>query len=822
MTTLADFRKQYPQYDDMDDAALSDALYRKYYSDIPRADFDAKIGYQSPKEQESSTIKDVGQQSLLGFNRGINDLIGLPGEALASGAEFLGVPHEYADKLRWNNPVSRAIGRPDILPETTAGRYAESVGRGFGASVAPEAAIWAKGLQAARAVQPATSTLGQVVRNIGETIAENPASAAAASAASITGASLASHHAAENGFGPVGQTIAGIVGGVTPAAVGAGARGSANAIRNARANQGEAGAYGSMVDDIGRSVDEFKNEVAAGPSRQNVGTNRRTLDILGEEMVNHGGDVAAAQVATVQRIMREYGVSQQTARNQVRRLTEVHEDSDLFLSEYPAVASSDAAQRMRQPGNTDLDELGRIEPTATQNTIDYLVNKGSAQSARDTKAALIRRQETLAPSMRESLQEIGPQVQTGPRTYRPATIEDADDMIDAATTAGRLAYNIAHSQPLAIPRTQFQQDFENFITYWEGRAARRAGAESDAIRAALREFRDHEGNLLRADGPDGLQLLQDARSAIGRTIRKAEEREGDQNIVNALQPLYNDTQPNLRTGQTVPNITEILQRASPQWAQANRQWADMNFQEMGRRLGDSFAEKAGPRFREQIREFRGLAPEAQDIVRIHFLQKLYDKLDNLGDEHSVSKLFRNDHARNTIRQLFDDDAAISFARAARDQKVAEITQGALGNSKTEVRRETKKQKDADTGLMAAVESANVRGARNWIVEKLSQVLTERKNRPLSEIMTTPMSDTARVAMHLRRMQMQADRMAQIRQRAERARLRPYAGPASALIKEEDDGRSKLLAEARAAIRAGAPRSAVIDRVRKMGVDPMGL
>lgn len=44
MATIAEIRAQYPQYADMPDAALADALHSKFYSDIPRADFDAKIG----------------------------------------------------------------------------------------------------------------------------------------------------------------------------------------------------------------------------------------------------------------------------------------------------------------------------------------------------------------------------------------------------------------------------------------------------------------------------------------------------------------------------------------------------------------------------------------------------------------------------------------------------------------------------------------------------------------------------------------------------------------------------------------------------------
>lgn len=54
MAGLADFRAQHPEYNDMSDTALADALYRKFYSDMPRADFDAKIGVAAPQPDPSA------------------------------------------------------------------------------------------------------------------------------------------------------------------------------------------------------------------------------------------------------------------------------------------------------------------------------------------------------------------------------------------------------------------------------------------------------------------------------------------------------------------------------------------------------------------------------------------------------------------------------------------------------------------------------------------------------------------------------------------------------------------------------------------------
>jgi hypothetical protein len=59
MATLSEIRQQYPQYGDMSDAALADALHKKFYSDMPRDQFDAKIGFKSaaaqPTEQPYSS-----------------------------------------------------------------------------------------------------------------------------------------------------------------------------------------------------------------------------------------------------------------------------------------------------------------------------------------------------------------------------------------------------------------------------------------------------------------------------------------------------------------------------------------------------------------------------------------------------------------------------------------------------------------------------------------------------------------------------------------------------------------------------------------------
>ncbi len=46
MTRLAEFRRKYPQYDDMSDRDLADALHAKYYSDLPISDYYDALGLE--------------------------------------------------------------------------------------------------------------------------------------------------------------------------------------------------------------------------------------------------------------------------------------------------------------------------------------------------------------------------------------------------------------------------------------------------------------------------------------------------------------------------------------------------------------------------------------------------------------------------------------------------------------------------------------------------------------------------------------------------------------------------------------------------------
>jgi hypothetical protein len=63
MASLAEIRAKYPQYDDMSDQQLADAFHAKFYSDMPRAEFDAKIGMAN--QRIAGAFEDAARQPVI-------------------------------------------------------------------------------------------------------------------------------------------------------------------------------------------------------------------------------------------------------------------------------------------------------------------------------------------------------------------------------------------------------------------------------------------------------------------------------------------------------------------------------------------------------------------------------------------------------------------------------------------------------------------------------------------------------------------------------------------------------------------------------------
>lgn len=77
MPTLTEIREQFPQYADMPDDVLADALHRKFYSDIPREEFDAKIGLLKESPVRAEVRKEIAADRAKGIPTGDYGLLRL-------------------------------------------------------------------------------------------------------------------------------------------------------------------------------------------------------------------------------------------------------------------------------------------------------------------------------------------------------------------------------------------------------------------------------------------------------------------------------------------------------------------------------------------------------------------------------------------------------------------------------------------------------------------------------------------------------------------------------------------------------------------------
>lgn len=429
---------------------------------------------------------------------------------------------------------------------------------------------------------------------------------------------------------------------------------------------------------------------------------------------------------------------------------------------------------------------GAVDDVPLQGQFDAIANAGNTQSASTVTNAVVERLPILRQQFRQRLQEMAP----GQRT-----IEDVENMAANATRQARAEYDAAHNggnvnygllHPLLqriVERHLYRmagrsddvaQELDNAINrlytsrpagaaltpdYIPGledqlatarqtvrelrrqkapkpmqdNAARQAEGLAEELRLARREGRPTEQNVLMPS----LQMLQDMRGGIRGQITEARQA-GRADKVQALQPLYRD-------------ITRAMQRSSPEWARANRRWANMELDEVAAELGDAFALKAGPQFRRQLQDFRRMAPEAQDIVRVHFVQKLMDKIDNNPDTHDLAKLFSTPHVKQMVRTVLGDAAAVSLSRSVRDAKVATKSKAALGGSQTAKRTAAQKADDTDLGILAAAEQANLATFRKLLVDWTIGIIKEQRNRGMARRITTPVRDTAAVAEIIQRM-----------------------------------------------------------------------
>lgn len=644
--------------------------------------------------------------------------------------------------------------------------------------------------------------------------ATTPKAAVTADVVANVGAGVGQETAKDMGFGPAGQMTAGMVGGVAPFVakglydVPAGVYKSLKGGANPHAKIADSITRDMDLDDL--ALQTAVGSTAIAPNQPTQQRALYIMDALGDEMLKSGGDRTAAINATATRVASELGLTPATIRDWLRKMTTAQSDNPLMLGEYPAVMSSNQATRQMST-NDILDEMarasrernpekaanirraadpGRIESNETHLLYDTIANSGGGDGAATIKRAIQDRAEGLADMVRHRVRDWSPNGQM---------TEDIDIALENAVRAGQAAYRNVYDNPAGTPvnyrmlhgllpriverhlnrmggynaeqaETLRQAINHLYASRPAGVAARQAlpGLEDQVarMRMDIREARrqgqlkdvlddmsrqaDQLAEQLRLERRDAtppqqqhllltLEQLQNSRSAI-RGMRQGYEADpSKRHLLPIVRPLERD-------------ITRLMQRASPEWAKANREWADLQLDKVARELGQNLSDKAGPQWRQQLKEFKRLAPEAQGIVRTEFAQQFDDAVQNAGNGENLAKLFKTPHIREMVRTILGDEPAVDMRRAVRDLNVMTMSKNMMHGSQTADRIARRERHNSDLNALVETEIPHsVLSLLSKIKQYAVQKMISNRDAKMADVLTTPMRDVPAIAEHIARM-----------------------------------------------------------------------
>jgi hypothetical protein len=267
MATLAEIRAQYPQYSDMSDADLAGALHKKFYADMPREDFDKRLGLkpaEAPDPYRATARKEIDELKAKGVpvsSGGLTRRI-MQGATFNAADEILAGALTPLEMIKRGtiNPVEgyrHAKAREDLLMEDArkdtglAGTIAE-----VGGGVVSGSGLANAGMTAARWLAP---NAGLLARS-GAAALDAGAMGAAAGAMEGNGLEERGKNAAQGGL------LGGIAGGGTTGALGLLGSAVSPIVSNIRARMNPEG-YGNSqiaraVVESGRTPQQIMDDVA--------------------------------------------------------------------------------------------------------------------------------------------------------------------------------------------------------------------------------------------------------------------------------------------------------------------------------------------------------------------------------------------------------------------------------------------------------------------------------------------------------------------------------------------------------------------------------
>lgn len=246
MAMIDDLRAQYPQYQDMSDQALADAFHAKFYPDMPKADFEAKVGLKTAPTRQIGTLEALGRGLLQGATFNTSDEIGA---GLSTGFGFLGDYGKTLKDIRDANHLASEQNPGTSLAGEIAG------------GLVPTAAAWLLGPEAGA---PATASTGGKIAQLASRVWQG----------TKTGAGIGAAYGAGSYEGKPDETLlesaggrlgSGVVGGAVGGATGAVLTPAIDLL--AATGKGAANIYSAYTDPVGAARAKYGEALARGLSK---------------------------------------------------------------------------------------------------------------------------------------------------------------------------------------------------------------------------------------------------------------------------------------------------------------------------------------------------------------------------------------------------------------------------------------------------------------------------------------------------------------------------------------------------------------------------
>lgn len=513
-----------------------------------------------------------------------------------------------------------------------------------------------------------------------------------------------------------------------------------------------------------KSVEKLADQLSVGAYQTNApgaAKMRQAFDILGEEMVAAKGDKILGQKNGLARIVTEMGVKPKTARDYLKHIREGHDNGELYIGEYPSVAASDDATRTIQKlDDPTVDALRASEDTSAMTPYSYVARKGGTQGAQRMRTRFDERTMRQKGPIREWMKDAAP------RGLK--NMDEAEQMLDDIGGNASRAYDELDALgDNGYDKSLIMNELPKLLDRHLNAAARRGADQKAALQAGVDKFYITTDDGRKIAMPT-LQILQDQRQSLrkvmddmrGDPVRKTSDAPG----LTQLQGLYSD-------------ITDLMRKSSPRWAKANDLYADGKIKEKLMDFGENLTKNPGDAQRAAFKIFDKAAPEAQDWMRVRVLQHIDDMIAGKGDTHDLAKLYTNENWRKIITKVFPRQREVSkivkgktvktteldrtsenFIRLIRNMQVANRNKArATGNSVTAEMLEMNKNMDADIGMIAGAQSANVQSLREWAAQAIMNTLTSARVRKMEPILSTQARDVPNAAMRVQQLRLQQRR-----------------------------------------------------------------